>query len=216
MQDQTLPRRKRKWLLLAALAALIAAGAVCWTTVLKDRFIPKRFGVVEPGSIYRCGQLSSSLVKDVLAEHNIRVIIDLTNDDLGNADQQAEKKAAAELNIKIRRFPLAGNGTGDASRYAGAVAAIAEAKKNSLPVLVHCAAGAQRTGGVITVYRLLVQKKDPALCISEMKHFGWDPKSNPALVPFLNSHMAEFANLLKQAGVIDQVPSPLPQLPVEN
>ena len=212
-QGQSLAGCKRRRLLFAGLAVLVAAGILCWTSVLKDRIIPKRFGVVERQRIYRCGQLSAPLVKKVLAEHNIRVIVDLTSDDPNNADQQAEEKAAAELNIKTLRFPLGGNGTGDVNEYAGAVIAIADAQKNNLPVLVHCAAGAQRTGGVIAVYRLLVQKKDPAFVIGEMKRYGWNPKSNPALLPFLNSNMAELARLLKQAGVIDKIPEPLPELP---
>jgi protein tyrosine/serine phosphatase len=108
---------------------------------------------------------------------------------------------------------LRGNGTGDVNQYALAVVAIADAEKKLLPVMVHCAAGAQRTGGVIAVYRLLVQKKDPDLVISEMKHYGWRPQSNPALLPFLNNNMAELARLLKQAGIIEDIPLPIPKLP---
>jgi protein tyrosine phosphatase len=110
------------------------------------------------------------------------------------------------------RFPLGGKGTGDVNEYARAIAAIADAQKNHLPVLVHCATGAQRTGGIIAAYRLLVQQKDPAFVVSEMKRYDWNAKDNPALLPYLNSNMAEMAKLLKEAGVINEIPSPLPQL----
>lgn len=203
---------KRRWLPLAGLIILVAGGIWCWTSVLKDRVIPKRFGVVEQGRIYRSGQLSAALSKKILAEHNIRVIVDLTANDLNNANQRAEKKAAAELNIRILRFPLSGKGTGDVNEYALAITAIADAQKNNLPVLVHCAAGSQRTGGVIAAYRLLVQKKDASFVVSEMKRYGWNPKDNPSLLPYLNNNMVELAAMLKQAGVINEIPSPLPQL----
>jgi predicted protein tyrosine phosphatase len=110
-------------------------------------------------------------------------------------------------------LPLGGNGTGNINHYAQAVIAIVEADRKSKPVLVHCVAGTQRTGGVIAAYRLLVQKKDPAFVIDEMKRYGFRPKSNPALLPYINGNMAELSLLLKQAGAIDEIPNPLPQLP---
>ena len=111
--------------------------------LIKYHFVPKRFGVVVPGHIYRSGQISAPLIKKILTKYNIRVIIDLTSADPNDPDKQAEKQAAAELNIKVLRFPMNGNGTGDVNYYANAVVAIANAEKQNLPVLVHCAAGAK-------------------------------------------------------------------------
>lgn len=204
--------RKRMWLTIIGLAVLSGAGIWVWKDILEDRFIPKRFGVVEHGRIYRSGQLSVSLVKNVLAEHNIKLIVDLNSREPDNPDQQAEIDAAVELKIRILRFPLGGKGTGDINKYARAITAICEAEKNNTPVLVHCAAGTQRTGGIVAAYRLLVQKKDLNFVIRELKHYGWRPKRNPALLPYLNDNMAELASLLKQADVIDQIPQPLPVL----
>jgi protein tyrosine/serine phosphatase len=204
-------RHKARWLLIVVIAAVAAGGIWGWKTVLERHFIAKRFGVVEQGRIYRSGQISAPLIKKTLLNYSIRAIVDLTGEDSNDIDQQAEKKAAAELGIGIKKYPLRGNGTGDVNNYAGAIIAIADAEKRNLPVLVHCAAGAQRTGGVIAAYRLLVQKKDPAFIISEMKHYGWDPKDNPALLPYLNENMAELAVRLKQAGVIDEFSQPLPK-----
>jgi hypothetical protein len=42
--------------------------------------------------------------------------------------------------------------------------------------------------------------------------FDWDPKNDTALLIYLNNHMAELAMLLKQKGVIDEIPEPLPVL----
>jgi protein tyrosine phosphatase (PTP) superfamily phosphohydrolase (DUF442 family) len=207
---------RHRRLLAAGLVLLVAGSVWCWTSVIRDRVIPKRFGVVEQGRIYRCGQISAAFIKKVLAEHNILVIVDLTTNEPNDPDQRAEKKAAAELNIKVLRFPLRGNGTGDVNCYVGAVTAIANAEKENLPVLVHCAAGAQRTGGVIAAYRLLVQKKDAAFVITEMKRYDWSPKDNPDLPLYLNSNMARLAEMLKHAGVINEVPSPMPALSNPN
>ena len=120
--------------------------------------------------------------------------------------------AAAKLGIERLIFPLSGNGTGDINNYAKAIAAICEAQEKEKPVLVHCAAGVQRTGGVIATYRLLVEKKDTPFVLAEMMHYGWNPRRNVHLLPYLNSNMAKLAKLLQQMGVIDDVPASLPQL----
>jgi protein tyrosine/serine phosphatase len=214
-QVQSHTRCKRRWLLIVGFTTLVAAGIWLWTSVFEQQFVPKRFGVVERRYIYRSGQLSAQLVKKVLAEHHINTIVDLADKQSANPDQQAERQAAAELNIKILRFPLRGNGTGDVNEYLHAIVAIADARKNKRPVLVHCASGAQRTGGVIAVYRLLVQKKTPSFVATELEHYGCDIDDNPELINYLNSNMAELAKLLEKAGVINKIPSPLPQLPHE-
>ena len=211
--SQGYPRTGRRWLFAAALVIVVGLAIWAWFGVIKYHVIPKRFGVVEQGRIYRRGQISATLVKKILTKYNLRVIVDLTAHDPNDSDQRAEKKAAVELNIKILRFPLSGNGTGDVNYYAGAVAAIADAEKQNLPVLVHCAAGAQRTGGVIAAYRLLVQKTDPNIVEDEIEKYGCDIDNKPVLRSYLNDNMAKLAMLLKQAGVIDQIPATIPQIP---
>jgi protein-tyrosine phosphatase len=211
--SQVYSRTGRRWLFVAGLVIVIGLAIWAWFGIIKYHVIPKRFGVVVPGRIYRSGQISAPLVKKILTKHNIRVIVDLTSNDPNNPDQRAEEKAAAELNIKILGFPLSGNGTGDVNDYASAVAAIVNAEKQKLPVLVHCTAGAQRTGGVIAVYRLLVQKIDPDIVEDEIEEYGCDIDDKPILRSYLNDNMAELAIRLKQAGVIDQIPAPIPQIP---
>lgn len=191
---------------------LMGGGIWVWEDVIKYRVIPKRFGVVQEGQVYRSGRLSAALVRRILVKYNIRLIVDLTGNSPDNHDQKAEKQAAAELGIERLTFPLRGNGTGDINNYARAIAAIVKAKQERKPVLVHCAAGAQRTGGVIAAYRLLVEQKDPSFIHTELMLFDWDPKNDTDLLTYLNSHMAELAMLLKQMGVIDEIPEPLPVL----
>ena len=202
--------RKSRRLLITVL--LIAGTVWLWEDLIKDRVIPKRFGVVEQGRIYRSGQISSALVKRILAKYKIRTIVSLSGDSQDDIDKNAERQAAEELGIKRLIFPLRGNGTGNINNYAGAVAAICQAQKNGKPVLVHCTAGAQRTGGVIAAYRLLVQKKDAPFVLEEMMSYGWDPKDNANLIPYLNSHMEQLAVLLQKMEIIDTVPNPIPQL----
>jgi protein tyrosine/serine phosphatase len=200
---------------------LIAAAVVCsaivainheQVTAVRDRFIPKRWGVVEEGKIYRSGQLSRHLVKQVLQAHHIQTIVDLTFDNPEDANHAAEIAAIAEMGIERKLCPLDSDGTGDVHIYAQAVAAVAAAERQGKPVLVHCVAGAQRTGGVVALYRLLVQGRPSAFVFDEMQKYKYDPERSPKLKEYLNTHIGEIAEDLVRDGTIERVPTPLPKL----
>lgn len=211
-EPRTIRNTSQRLSILRILLVISIAGLVIclWEYVLEDRLIPKRWGVVQAGKIYRSGRLSAALVRRMLQKNNIAVIIDLTGDESGNKDQDAEKKAAVELGIERLNCPLKGDGTGDINNYAHAIAAIVDAKRKGKPVLVHCAAGAQRTGGVIACYRMLVEKKSPSFAYAELLRYDWKDKPDQILLNYINSNMAKLAELLKEMGVIDEVPNPLP------
>jgi protein-tyrosine phosphatase len=206
-------RAGHKWVFFAVPAIVIGLAIWAWFGIIRYHVIPKNFGVVEQGHIYRSGQISAPLIEKTMAEHNIRVIIDLTPRDPNKPGELAEEKAAVKLNINVLRFPMSGNGTGDVNDYASAVAAIANAEKQNQPVLVHCNAGTMRTGGVIATYRLLVQKIDPKIVEDEMEKYGCRIDQKTVLRSFLNDNMAGLAIRLKQAGVIEEIPVAIPQIP---
>ena len=201
-------------LIISALAALVViAGALTsWELVLQDRWATKRWGVVEQGRIYRSGRLPLDRARATLAKHQIRVLIDLTEPKPGNRFQPQERAAAMALGIEYHNFPLLGDGTGDIAQYANAIAVMHQARRDGKPVLVHCAAGAQRTGGVVAAYRVLVEKKSPDKARAELKRYGWKPGKDQVLLNYLNRNMAELAKLLLALQVIDAMPEPLPVL----
>jgi tyrosine-protein phosphatase SIW14 len=197
---------------IVSLVLLAILAAVAWNNGLRDRLMPKNFGIVEPGVLYRSGQISRWRIEPTLKANNIKLIVALS-EHASNAQQpnvDAEIKTARELGIERDLFPLGGDGTGQIDQYANAIAAIDHAKKQGKPALVHCIAGAQRTGGVIATYEMLVEHKSPAEAFDQMRQFGHDPTANPHLLEFLNSHMAELAQKLVDRHVIDRVPDPLP------
>ena len=179
---------------------------------LRDRFVPKRFGVVVAGKIYRSGQLHHALVRETLVKNHIQVVIDLTHEDPSNVNQQTEQAAIRDLGLQGLRFPMDGNGTGTVDRVAGAVAALAKAEHDGKPALVHCAAGAQRTGTVVATYRLLVKGDSPRDVLTELQHYGWQPGNDHARLNFLNDHMPEFAECLVQLGTLSEKPPSIPVL----
>ena len=206
-------KQKRKHLRLILIILILGGTIWGYDEFVKYRIFPKRFGVVEEGVLYRSGQISAAVIKKTLQKHNIGVIIMMSGDDPQNYDKQTEKKVAEELGIDLYNFPLGGNGTGDVNNYLKSLLTIYQAKQERKPVLVHCSAGAQRTGGVVVLYRFFFQKKDADFVLKELKKYGWKYKSNPYLPAFLNENMPYLAEKLVEEGVISEIPSPLPKLP---
>lgn len=195
----------------AIFVAAFCLFAYWWLDGGRYRFKPRRFGVVEQGAVYRSGQIHENLIEDVLREHRIRVIVDLATDPPGDEAAGAERDAAKRLGVRMVSIPdLDGNGIGPIESYAQALEALVDATQAGEPVLVHCAAGSQRTGAAIAWYRMLVQGWSGARAHKDFQEYQrWHARSK-GLVPFVNEHMSTLAALLLQRGVIERVPDPLP------
>ncbi len=177
---------------------------------IRGQFIPRRFGVVEQGAVYRSGQISARLIDDVLDEHDIDVVISLSRDKPSQSFTVAEVEAARQAGATRVNYPLRGDGTGDITQYANALETIENARKAGDAVLVHCYAGTQRTGATIAFWRVLVQGTSPVHAYEEMKQYNHDSEDNPHLLPYMNQHMGTLAQILVDRGVIERMPESLP------
>ncbi len=192
--------------------AVILVG-IC-ATAYQCRYLvfPKRFGVVVQGEIYRSGQLSRFLVESTLQKHKIRQIVDLTGFGDAEPDHRAEVEAAKRLGIAHYSFHLRGDGTGNIENYAAALEIICKARQAGEPVLVHCAAGSQRTGGTIAAYRLLFEHWSRAEVLQELQDYDWDRSQDQVLVRYLDDHWEELAASLVRRGILPKIPEKLPHL----
>jgi predicted protein tyrosine phosphatase len=186
----------------------------------QDLYLNKNWGQVEPG-LYRSGLTYPVLTERFLRKHHVDVIVSLLFREDSDPCQTAEQRAARELNIPLLRFPLAGDGLPAGGQdtidiHVAAVEAIWRARQAGKTVLVHCAAGANRTGAVVALYQLLVRGLGPEEVYRQMLRYHYTPVKNAALLAFLNRHMAQAAQMLQERGVIDQLPDPIPQLGPEE
>jgi protein tyrosine phosphatase (PTP) superfamily phosphohydrolase (DUF442 family) len=212
------PRRPIAARLTVWVCALLCIGLLSWYVVdriprWKDLVVPRKLRVVDPGQIYASGQINRRLLRAVLIDRKIKVIVCLVDDQLDDPDVLAERRLANDLGIERYNYPLEGDGTGDIHSYANAVAKMVESERAGKPILVHCSSGAQRSNGAVFYFRVLVERRDPAQAAREMIRNAHDPRRNPALIPYLNAHMAQMAQLLVDRKIIDRVPDPLPQIP---
>jgi protein tyrosine/serine phosphatase len=208
--------KKKKNLRIWLVVGVVAFSIWLYEEVIEEYWIPDMFptkwGCVEPNSVYRSGQLSSALVERTLKKNDIRVIVALNGANPEDPWKATEEKAAEKLGIEFKRFELKGDGTGDIENYARTIEAVVQAKQAHKPILVHCSAGELRSGGTLACYRMLVNGDDPEDVLQEMLNYGYEPRRDKALVPFINENMGKLAGLLVEKGVIPEVPEPLPSL----
>lgn len=213
-RDAAPPRWRRPIVVLCviSLALLLAGAASLALPAVHRRIWPRNFGWVQP-QLARSGQIHSAIIEETLRDNGIEVIVDLTGGPHPSVPHQAAELAAIDrLGIEGRRYKLLGDGTGDPQHYIAALDAILTARREGRTVLVHCAAGAYRTGGVVAMYRLLVDRWPADRIRAEMQRYGWRPRDEDKLIPYLNAHMDDIAAELARRGLIDPPTAPLPRL----
>lgn len=206
---RVLPNARQAILLIVQVGLCIASisGGVLAGLSLRDRLTPRNWDVVEPGGLYRSGQMHPALVERVLADNQIDVILSLNGRDEDCELQMAQEKAASRLGIAIQLFGLRGNGLpadGKIRIHVAAVTALMRARAEGKRVLVQCSAGANRTGGVIAIYQLLVLRMSGQEVYRQMTDHKWSPSKSPELLAFLNSNMKAIAQALCDHGVLDR------------
>lgn len=133
---------------------------------LRLRTVPKNFSVVEAGVLYRSGQLRSEHFRRVVEQHGIRMVVCL------NPDMQSdEPRLAAEVGVKFVSLSMPGSGQGEAALFHRYLDLLAE--PDNQPMLVHCAAGAYRTGAAVALYRMLFHGWTLDDAVEEMKYSGF-------------------------------------------
>lgn len=152
----------------AALAfALLLLGA-CRTATTPDG-LPRNFGVVEEGKIYRGAQPTPADV-EALARRGIRTIVKLN----GGASAD-EDNAAARLGIRVVHVNLSARKVGTAAECGEVERAYAAmTDPHNWPVYVHCIHGRDRTGFLIGLYRERAEQWTYERVSRELAAYGHD------------------------------------------
>lgn len=152
--DSTNPAQRGRWRFVLTLSAILLAIAlpIYWHKILRYEIFPRNFGIVSESQVYRSGQLTERMLRQVIEQYDLHTIIALND---GAPESAMEQRVCDELGVLRIPFSLAGNGSGPPETYAQVLYSINDPSRQ--PVLVHCAAGAQRAGVAILLYRHLVQ-----------------------------------------------------------
>lgn len=107
------------------------------------------FAPVIAGEVYRSAQPSPADLRQYVAHNGIRSIINLRGDNAGKPWYDEEIAVSKELGITHFNFGISARRELDQSKVEQLLSVMREAPK---PVLIHCKAGADRTGLASALY----------------------------------------------------------------
>ncbi len=162
------------------LAVALGAGVALLPFAYKVRSDVRyrNFRVVEPGRLYRSGQMTPAGFRRVAEEFDIKTVISLrdTRDGDGVHEDQAEEDFCRERGLAFHRLPPADwspvNGVIPGAKNIAEFLRILDDPATERPVLVHCFAGIHRTGAHVAVYRMEYDGWTAEEAIEEMKSMG--------------------------------------------
>lgn len=150
-------RRSRR--LTVGVGVLLLAGLVL---VVHHKFLRwKRFEVVAEGQLYRSGQLRDWQLRKAVRDYGIRTVFAFNFE-----NDKEEERTCRELGVARHFSYLPGDGVGPDDPYLRFLQVASDPANQ--PVLVHCAAGVQRTGGAVALYRTVVENWDFDRAVEEM------------------------------------------------
>lgn len=190
---------------LILLASVLVAMVLAF--VLWRRTRPRNLAVVEPARLVRSGRLTPRTLAIVAKHHGVRTIVDLGSTPPGSAEEARLIAAARQLGLqRVSIRGLYGTGAGNPNAYLHALRAIRDAHAEGSPVLVQCAAGADRTGACVAFYKHVVRGASLDEALAESARFGHDPASNPVMHAFVREHAPAIVAAYAQGGDVPNHP----------
>jgi protein tyrosine/serine phosphatase len=160
--------KRRFWLAGGVVVVLlgVAGGALAYQAYR----LPKRFAAVAEGHLYRSGEVSPGQLERLQREYGVRRVVSLLNAEAPVT--VAERAAAERLGLEWCNVPLPGNGASTPADRERIRALLTD--PHAAPTLVHCAAGVNRTGLAVGLYRLHQEHWPLERVLAELQSFGFE------------------------------------------
>lgn len=139
----------------------------------------RNFRVVEPGVLYRSGQMSLSGFEKAVTTYGIRTVVTLRDADIEgerppDADEEALCRKLDIRHVRIRpRAWWSEDGPAPVEVGVKRFLAVMDDPAN-FPVLVHCFAGIHRTGSYVAVYRMEYDHWSNERALKELRAGGYE------------------------------------------
>lgn len=135
--------------------------------------ISGNFSVVIPGEVYRSAQLTPDTIRLHAQHEGIKSILNLRGQRIGSAWYDSEAKAAKDSDIVLFDFMMSDKKELNQERVKQLVEVMRSAPK---PLLIHCKAGADRTGLAAALYLAVITHQDEALAEKQLSlYYGHIP-----------------------------------------
>lgn len=155
-----------------AVVATIGVSAVGgWVAYLQ---LSGNVHAVEAGEVYRSNTLSPSRLAEVLAGNGIRTVLNLRGAEPQSDWYRQEQSVVAEAGATLIDLQMSSTSEPSDDLVSKLVEIMRTAPR---PLLIHCRAGADRTGLASALYELLIEHKKPDEAAGQLSfwygHFPW-------------------------------------------
>ena len=144
---------------------LFLMGGLALGGYLAAIHVTGNFNEVVPNELYRSAQLSPAQIALYQQRYGIQTIVNLRGENFGAPWYDAEVGQAKKLGITHVNFRMSAKRELTQAQAAELIKLLAEAKK---PILIHCQAGADRSGLASALYLAAVSKRGEAAAESQI------------------------------------------------
>ena len=159
--------------------ATLLVLSVALSIYVVDTIYHANFHVVVSGEVYRSGQMNAEQLARVIQNYGIKSVLNLrgTNTSLW---YRGEIETADKLGVRHYDFDLSANREVGQAQMDEIIRTLRAAPK---PVLIHCKAGADRSGLVSALYCLAIKGQKPAEADRELSAwYGHVPLVRPRTI----------------------------------
>ncbi|MBE0581920.1 tyrosine-protein phosphatase [Devosia sp.] len=150
---------------------VLPGGAGAWAAYLQAT---GNIHEVVPGLLFRSNQLRAAQLQTLLQDEGIRTVINLRGGSRQDDWYREEADVVAGAGARLVDIPIADDKEPDITSITRLLAAL---RTSPTPVLIHCKAGADRTGLAAALYLLEVAGLPPDVAARHLSfaygHFPW-------------------------------------------
>ncbi len=199
--------------LIAGLIGIVVVGPIVWYRAVYAA--EKRLREVEPGRVYRSGQLTADGLADAVSRYHIRTVLNV-QDDFPDPDIERSfwksgtiKESDLCRQLGVRYVWIAPDLVPVKESPANRPKSIDEFlhvldDETVYPVLIHCKAGLNRTGCLVAVYRMEYQGWTMQEAFQEMKDLGFGTTTCTASNQYVSQYVLTYRRGLRHAVVRGQ------------
>jgi protein tyrosine/serine phosphatase len=156
------PLRRLGVIVAVTLASLLAG---CGNTSLPVGALPYNFDVLDDGRAYRSSQPTAGQLETIIDAYDIRTVLNLRGANPGDAWYDDEQAVCQARGVTLVDAGMSAKALPSPDVLRSIINTLQTA---DYPILIHCQGGADRTGAVSAIYRMLILGQDRAAALADL------------------------------------------------